>query len=414
MAFIELGRREPGIGEKLGTSLGTGLSAGLQQLAQDRIANLQRQQTAQGLQALKFTPQQAQQLSMLPQPILQQVVKQQQQQQAYSRLGEMLGMGGVGSPRPQQVPGGQQMQQQPGMEEAVDYAQESVPERSPSELQNLLLSQGIDPSTASKMAEIHAKDIKEARESRKERREVTAEARKILAPYRARSEAGANDKRDYTLLGKLAKTGMLRSGIQKQLMSLVGVDKWNENVPTQIAEKLIGRLKQNVGGAFGPGTRITNYLESVFQQSLPTLWNSAEGIQALSEMNALLGDLNIESEKIAEHLLTKYKNEIPLDFETQVRNALSDKRDAAEAKIEKIAMDAVAGNKKIRKTRGDQPKTGEEPQKFAAGQKTSKLPDAKSFAEGEGFELKSGGKVISVKGQWILEKDGKRQVYKPN
>lgn len=69
----------PGIGALLGTGLGQGISSGLQQLAQLKTGQLlsrhQQRQTASGLSALGFSPEEANQISVLPQELQGLVIK---------------------------------------------------------------------------------------------------------------------------------------------------------------------------------------------------------------------------------------------------------------------------------------------------------------------------------------------------
>lgn len=65
--------------DRITQSLGTGLSGGLESLANMKMQQLQQRQLAGGLQALMpgITPEQAQQLSGLPEPILREITKAQ-------------------------------------------------------------------------------------------------------------------------------------------------------------------------------------------------------------------------------------------------------------------------------------------------------------------------------------------------
>lgn len=86
---------QEGLGEQLGASLGSGLSQGLQLLAQERMQKLAQQRlqktTAQGLEAF-LSPEEAQKISLLPEPLQKEYIQQRQ-------LQSLLG-GGIGEEIP--------------------------------------------------------------------------------------------------------------------------------------------------------------------------------------------------------------------------------------------------------------------------------------------------------------------------
>lgn len=94
--------QKPGLGELFGTGFGTGLSEGLQQLAQQKMGQLQQrqqqQQTASGLQALGINQQEAQQISLLPQNIQAEVIKNYMSGAEAAGLDQALGALGLGQP----------------------------------------------------------------------------------------------------------------------------------------------------------------------------------------------------------------------------------------------------------------------------------------------------------------------------
>jgi hypothetical protein len=317
MAFIELGRREPEFQEQLGSSLGAGISSALQQLAQGRIEGLKRQQTAKGLEALNFTPEQAQQLSMLPESTLAQLIKSHQQQQNYQKLGSLLGG--------KQIPQG-------GGGMGDEFAQQNLSQLSPEDLQNALISEGgVDPNTAAKLAETRLKGAKEERE-------VSAEARKYSAPFEERREASDNNIRDYNMLIDLAKTGELRTGTGRRVLGLLNLEDWGQGYKSELASKLVARLAQNVKAAFGTGTRITNFLEQTFQRSLPTLWNSAEGIILISKMSKELDKINIIKDDARKKILRQNNGKVSYDINDQINEMVADKKKKIEDKVAKLAL----------------------------------------------------------------------------
>ena len=81
-------------------------------------------------------------------------------------------------------------------------------------------------------------------------------------------------------------------------------DDFYKNVDTKKAGKLSARLAQNVAGVFGQNSRITNFLEQTFQRSLPSLWNTNEGITAISELNMLSDEANIIKQENRKKILS--------------------------------------------------------------------------------------------------------------
>ncbi|HLY68383.1 MAG TPA: hypothetical protein VKR53_01565 [Puia sp.] len=80
--------QQESLGGMLGKSLGEGLSQGLKNLAALRLEEMQRQRNAKGLQALMYSPEDAQALSGLDQNLLQTVLKERLRQSTYNQAGQ--------------------------------------------------------------------------------------------------------------------------------------------------------------------------------------------------------------------------------------------------------------------------------------------------------------------------------------
>lgn len=344
---------ERGMASSLAGALGKGIGTGLEMLAQNRLQGLlQQQQQAQmipGLQALGIAPDQAQQLSTLPIPLLQDYVKQQKQLESQRAIANLLGL----APQQQQVSPEQLTStalsdfvasglggSPGGLPQLLGQQPQQVPAYVPSaQLQAQLVASGVDPKIASDITKAQA-----AQE--KSEMQLSKEAREFSAPYIQKAAAAEKNIRDYKLLSKLAKSGKLRAGTSRRILSLFGLDQWNENAATQIAAKLIGRLKQNVGPAFGGNIRLTNFLEQVFQESIPGLWNTPEGIALLSDMNAKIDELGIVENNARRNILAKTGGRVPYDIDDQIRDRIKPVQDRIEKEVEDIALRSMNGRKK--------------------------------------------------------------------
>ena len=177
----------------------------------------------------------------------------------------------------------------------------------------------------------------------KQRGVETVESKAVrdwVDPKIERAKAAMNNIRDYDILQSLAEKGKLRAGRQHQFLSLFGIENYNQNTDTQIADKISARLGQNASAAFGKGTRITNFLEQTFQRSIPRLWNTPEGIIAISKINKLADETLLAENKAARDLIGKWGNRLPADAEYQLWDAVEGMRQRNAKRALDIAMTA--------------------------------------------------------------------------
>lgn len=172
------------------------------------------------------------------------------------------------------------------------------------------------------------------------KREQVAETRgknvrDFSSPYIEKAEASRSNIRDYDALIKLAKSGKLRSGNAHALLDKFGLDDFNRNFETQAAAKIMARLGQNATSAFGTG-RLTNFLESTFQRSLPTLWNTPEGIEKIAQINKLADEANIIKDQTRRQILKETGNRLTPDIEDQILERSRPKIETLENKALKI------------------------------------------------------------------------------
>lgn len=357
-------------GAQLGQMIGTGLGGALEELAQMKANQLMEHNKGQGLQALRFSPEEAGPLSKLPNELLLPLIKQKALEPLYRGEAELYAqLTGQPAPDMQNIPGIQQPQQ-PGMQETQGPSQIQAP--FPAMLQ---------PGKAIPLAQFQQqKKIGEEKLAMQKSKDV----REFSKPYIEKAEAARANIRDYDQLIKLAESGKLRAGNMAVLLDKVGLTGLNRNYETQVADKLVARLAQNARVAFGSGSRITNYLEQVFQRSLPTLFNTPEGIVAVSKLNKLADEASIIKDDARKQIIKESKGLIPPDID----DLISQRAQPLIAPLEEQAL-AIASNpvKSQQKT-------------FAVNQTLDTLPSA---ADNPGMELEAdnGEILVSKNGAWV-------------
>jgi hypothetical protein len=360
-------------GGRLGAALGTGL----QQLAQSKLEHV-KQQHARESYSKFFGPSATSLITNSP-PEIQKVLLQNPI--ALRELGQLIDQQQAQSTQQQPEGGMQALQQQQPNFNAADFLTNqnvnplmrqalSQSQISPEALIGLLGQQGqqqaeqpgqqgqgnfqaqsnAQPSNfeaeksrllGEAFTSPHARIEQEKLNIQKEAHELKGnkDVRDYLAPYHKQVQASEDNIRDYKLLENLARKGNLRSGTTYQLLSKLGLEDFGLNYSSQLANKLIGRLAQNAQSAFGPGTRVTNYLERVFQRSLPSLWNTPEGIIGISKLNSLADQANIEEYELRDRIINENKGKVPGNIEGQARERMKPIRE----RLENEAMDIITG-----------------------------------------------------------------------
>ena len=312
--------------------------------------------------ASKLSPEQTAQLlqravqgKQIPEQYAAQIAAQQQQQQG------------------QPVQAQQQMQPQQQVAQVSPQATVNAPAAS---LNDIFLKPG-------------EKREREKLELRKEEVEgkTNKGAREWLEQYEKPAEASKKNIRDYELLKKIAQKGDIRAGNSAQILNALGLEKFNRNTSTQIADKLIARLGQNAGSAFGTGTRLTNFLEQTYQRSNPSLFNTPEAIVALSDLNILADQINIEKEKNAAQYVREQKGKIGYDANQVVQ-------ERSNAKIQKLE------DQMLEKTMATFNKFGQG--QVNVLQKFKEKPNAAMFP-GKEIRSKDGSIFKSINNEWIKQ-----------
>lgn len=225
----------------------------------------------------------------------------------------------------------------------------------------------ISPERAQLLQDIFTSphDKREREKLDLQKQKITAQQQKDIrefsGPYRENAKKAEASIRDYQQLLKDARSGELRSGNTYQLLKKLGWEDFGRNTTTELAEKVIARLGQNIAGKFGKNARLTNFLEQTFQRSLPTLKNTPEGIQVIAVANMAAEESEIVRNDIRKEVIKKHGL-------TDQTEDMIDK--LAEPIISKIDQDAAAYAESIIGNKGTQDKFEElPPAKYHKGDK---------------------------------------------
>jgi len=286
-----------------GGEIAAALGTGIQGLAQNKVNELNQRKQATGIRSLlpNITDEQASAFASSNPEVQKQFLKTELARpgnEAFARalFGEQGGNGAAGSS------GGNVAQSRGGVPEGLTGQQ--------------------------------ALDISKQRTAQAtEQRGKSKEANDYLKPYIEQKKKNDANLRTYNLLQKQVSTGKVRTGNWAQALSTLGLENVGRNYNTEISQKLIAQLAQNIAGVFGSNARVTNFLEQTFQRSLPGLWNTAEGIWAISELNKLpLDAQNIEQE-IREQILRENNFNIVPGIELEVARRAKPQLDALQDEV---------------------------------------------------------------------------------
>lgn len=363
----------PGIGSLLGTGLGQGLSSGLQQLAQLKTNQLltrhQQRQTAQGLSSLGFSPQESQQIAMLPQELQGLVIKSYLAAAQNSGLDQALqgiqvnpesesDITGLLQGSKQQLPANQGLasllgSQQPGIlnkqlpsekvvsdlinkQQPVASSQKrETPAKQPEKakeaprnrLAELLLSPRLSPEQKLKVAALkQQKDIAQQKISAKEQEEVNKETKPVYDQIQKEYKASRDTIKRLDLMEGLIKTGKLDSpGFVSNLKTLghgifgMGIDLSHALSPeSQEFEKLSNDFIKNAKDYFG--TRLTDADLKAFLKTIPTLSLTDEGKLRVMRNLREFADAAILKKQASDKVLKENAGRRPRDYEQQVES----------------------------------------------------------------------------------------------
>lgn len=409
-----------------GGRIGQALATGLQQFAHNKLQHLTNQynnyQASKGLESLGFSPEEATSLSYLDPNIQREVVKQRLQapsQEAFAQyINELLNPSQSG----QQFDQSQQMnhQQETGLQ-ALQQPMQQLPEFSAADylssfpgaataqragLNQRPAVQAVNPQLNQPQANMPTVNKPKPRLNERQALELaklglqkekadtslSKDAREFLKPYQEAYDSARGSNRDYDQLIEIAKTGQIYTGNGRLIASKLKLGDFNRNVPTQIADKFIAQQGLRARAAYGPGTRLTNFLEQSFQRTLPGIWNTPEGLIAISEINKIRNEVeNIVPQQERIKVIEENKGKIPFNI-----NEIVEKR--IKPKIEKLAQQET----KILKDASDKVKNRRNRKSAPSINKTfATLPNPSEFNDKQ-IRDKQTGKILTSNGtNWV-------------
>ena len=325
----------------LGDLLGAGLGKGLNQLAQQKM---QQMQTRKGLEGL-LGPNMANQISQLPPDIAKQVIKQQLQnvqsqqrmnifQQQYGGLQPGVNPGLEAITAGAQQPG----QQQPGPANVGGYV--------PGKQSSLALALGVDPGKAMELEEkASSEQRKESVELRKERIAEQREIDKETLPYYdevMKTYKGSKEtERRIGRMEELTRKGDLDSPQFSSLLDTVskGIFGFGINLDalrspdSQEFKKLSVEFLKNAKNLFGP--KVTQSEIEMFMQMVPTLQQSDKGkLRIINNMKAYADADKIKKTSMNQ-IIKENRGRRPLNLETLVEGRTEEQLDALAQQFKK-------------------------------------------------------------------------------
>lgn len=359
-------------GESLAARLGGQVGAGVSDFFGQKLEALAHERAnrllGQKYQNFGLSPKLAQTIATLPPelqksalqnlPALQQL--SQQQMMGQPGLGQQAQMQPeLGQQGPQQLP---QMQQgQPGQENPWANIFTSPHEKRENE----------------KLG-ISKEKLELAREAQNVK--TSKDARDFLTPINKTAHDAEKNILDYKAVKQLAKKGDIRSGNAHNLMTKLRIEGFNQNLDTQLAGKFLSRLGTNAGSAYGPGVNLTNFLEQSYMRTLPTLWNTPEGMYNIAGILEKLDEKPIVYRNAVNEIIRENNGKVPYDIDQRARERSQDQLD----KLDNEALEIAAN-----------------PQKFSNQHET--LPPASEYSGKRARDTVTGQIYRSDGKKWIKE-----------
>jgi len=319
-----------GMGKNLGDALGSGIKQALGMLAQQKLQNMLRTQGAPGLEGLGFSPEQAQNVSLLDPMVQREVVKQRMQapqQQAFAQalsgiLGEQQPAGslaGLASEEQQMLP------------------QVATPETklSPQMPTNLTAQQ------ATQLAQLGLK--KQALEQRKEEALSKMEAKKQEAvesrvkPYiediQKKGTAGKEDFDRLQEMEEIVKKGDITNPVSASILESLskgifglGLDLFGlTSKDTQRFRKLSKDFAKTAKSYFG--SRVTEGEIRLLLDTFPSLSQSREGQLAIIDRLKPLANAQTLREKALNDIIEENKFKTPSNIKALVEKRVKPELD---------------------------------------------------------------------------------------
>ena len=320
---------------RLGGNIGQGIASGFQHLGNQQVQKESDIKLQNTLRALGLKPEAAGLPADIRGPYVKQALQEPSNQAYATALSELLGGQYQGESQGQQEMGGQQIRPQLSAQQATKLAELGL-----------------------KKEEIESKRGKEVREFNK--------------PFIEKRNAAEKNIADYKKLIQLAEKGNIRAGNKHALLNKLGLQEFNQNIDTQNVQKLTARLAQNIGSIFGG--RVTNFLEQTFQKSLPSLWNTPQGIVTVSKLNMYADEAIVAEDNARSKIIKENRGRIPDNIDEQIRDRVAPLKNELENKAMSVLMSA-------------------------------NFPPAKNYSGDTVVEFE-GNKFKNDKGEWILIEEG--------
>lgn len=341
---------DPGLGTLLGNSLGTGL----QQLAQQKLGELQQRQKAAGFQNIGIPQQEAQLLSSLsPQelkslgPILENYLTAPQQQITSTGLQELAQQQSpqYKSPTPFQLLMGQLNPQTNQLAPGQQFGEEQP------QLSSAEAPQQIQPTKATH----RPLTIAEAKRQTSEEKEALKELRKAGLKETAKLRADLSSKaaiakerlKDLGRLEELEKEGKLDTPGYVEFLKRSGFDipaLMNEG--SQEFSKIVANFVNGAKESFG--SRISNFELESFLKTLPNLSQSPEGRKRVIANLKNINRAAIEYNEAKKEILKEHHGLPPIDLADEIDDRIGKRLDNISKKFrEDLAKPVPKGQNKF-------------------------------------------------------------------
>lgn len=375
----------PGPGAQLASMIGQGLGTGLQQLAQNKLEQLQQKQqagrTSTGLQALGFTPQEAQNISLLPPNIQSDIVKNYLQAAESSGIDQALaqirgeeapgisgtealtqaptpGISGAQSVSPASLgmPEGiaPQLQTQLGSQaaQALTPSVSQLPSNIADDvkdqrLQRMLQSPRLSPEQKIKLEQLRQKRVSQKeKESLMQQKEINKETfpfyKEVLKKYRGAVKNNMRLDRMEELINSGKLSSPLFSSALKSISKGVfgfGIDLgFLQSASSQEFDKLTKDFLESLKDVFGGG-RITNIEIENYLKTLPNVLQSDEAKRRVLYNLRSFNQAEVLRKNAMDKIIKENNGRRPADLESRVEELIGPKLDILAAQFTKRTSD---------------------------------------------------------------------------
>lgn len=333
MALLYNEQEQPTQGNRISKNLGTGLGEALHIMAQRRLANIERQEQYGRNSALlkAYNVPNHEQLGMASPEHFKEILKHAQGAEERRTFGDIArGAFGQQGGNNQQQSGYDQPQQNQGaginIPQGAQLSKGSLHELANWNHQNKTLAQ-----SQAQHEQKHGLKLTE------QQRVANEAAAKWAAPAREAADASRKNIKSQDLIIELARSGNLKSGHAQVALDQLGLGDYNRGVVNELYKKEIARLGQGARAAYGPNTKLTNFLETTYQKSLSDLGNSPLGIESIANLNKQTDIVNTAKDEIQGKYLAQWQGNLPANRDHIIAKEL----EPIQAKAEKASFNIV-------------------------------------------------------------------------